>query len=472
MSPVRARPHLRLGVPPRALLIGLFLLLLLLVLNAGAFLTYYQVRGTIEEELGGRLLGVACATAAGIPPADMRALKREPAGPVAERVRAFLARVRLDTEVGELYLVDEERRHLLDVDGRYRAGEENPAVELHYAAATAALAGVPAASDLYEIAGVYLKTGFAPVLDESGAVLGALAAEGGASFFQGLWRLRRQVLITGAAGMVAVLALAFFFTRLLRKTAIAERSLRETSALAAAGELAAVLAHEIRNPLTVISSRAERVRAKIEKGQPPEEILSWFEAIPLEVGRLDRVLTQYLSYARPADLEEEAVLLGPTLDAVLGLLEHDLARRGIEVARATSAAETLRVRMAPAALHQVLVNLLLNARDAMPRGGRLTVSAHPGRRGLSLSVADTGVGMTAEEKRRAFEAFYTTKPEGSGLGLAIVRSMLDLYGARVTVQSAPGEGATFTLEIPLAPEEARPAAATEPATDREEGTDD
>ncbi|MFH1144438.1 MAG: ATP-binding protein [Candidatus Eisenbacteria bacterium] len=457
-----ARAHRRrFRVSRRALLIGLFLLLLLLVLNASAFLTYIQVHGTIDEELGGRLLGIASATAAGISPADMRALKQDPAGETAGRLRAFLARVRLETEVGELYLFDESRLHLLDVDAQIAPGTENPSVELHYAAATAALAGVPAASELYEVGGVYLKTGFAPVLDEAGGVLGALAAEGGASFFQGLWRLRRQVLITGAAGMIAVLALAVFFTRLLRAQAVAERTLRETSALAAAGELAALLAHEIRNPLAVVSSRAERVRAKIEKGSPPEEILSWFEAIPSEVARLDRILTQYLSYARPADLDEEAAAPGATIDAVVGLLENDLGRKGIRLVRETGGLDAIRVRMAPAALHQVLLNLLLNARDAMPGGGVLTLTARRSRKSLLLGVADTGVGMSADQRRRVFDAFYTTKPHGSGLGLAVVRSMLDLYGARVEVSSAPGAGSAFVLDLPLAAEEGPPPAGRE-----------
>ena len=450
---MRLRPgalRRRFMVPARAPLIGIFLLLLLLVLNASALLFFRQVRATIDEELGGRLMSVAATASAGIAPGDMRALVTRPGGEAAARLRAFLARVRLESQLGEIYLFDPARRHLLDPDARIGPGEENPAIELHFAAVTAALAGVPAASDLYEVGGVYLKTGFAPVLDERGAVLGAIAAEGGASFFEGLWSLRRRLLVGGAAGTAAVLALAFFFSRLLRAQAIAQRTLRETSALAAAGELAAVLAHEIRNPLAVISSRAERVAAKIEKGGSREEILSWFAAIPQEVARLDRVLTQYLSYARPADLREEAASIGPVFDGVLGLLDNELARRNIVVERAWSGAESVRVRMAPAALHQVLLNLLLNARDAMPHGGRLTVSARPGRRGLTLVVADTGVGMNAEQLRRAFEAFYTTKSGGSGLGLTVVRSMLDLYGARIEVDSAPGAGASFALEIPIA----------------------
>jgi two-component system sensor histidine kinase HydH len=106
--------------------------------------------------------------------------------------------------------------------------------------------------------------------------------------------------------------------------------------------------------------------------------------------------------------------------------------------------------MAPAALHQVLVNLLLNARDAMSAGGTITFAARKEGRLIALSIDDTGCGMTPEQQRRAFEPFYTTKPSGSGLGLAVVRSMIDLYGGRVELQSRPDEGTRFTLWLPAA----------------------
>jgi signal transduction histidine kinase len=359
-----------------------------------------------------------------------------------------LARIAFDTSLGELYLFDLERRHLADASGQLAPGYANPALELHFAAVTAALAGVPAASELYKVGGVYLKTAFAPVFDESGEVIAVVAAEGGATFFQGLWNLRRQVLATGAAGMVLVLALAVLFYRLLRAQALAERAVRETSALAAAGELAAVLAHEIRNPLTIISSRAERVRAKIAQGKPASEVLEWFDAIPNEVGRLDDVLARYLAFARPAELQGEADV-DATLESVLGLLGNDLTRKGIRVQHPALPVR-LRIAMAPAALHQVLVNLLLNARDAMSAEGTITLAARREGRLIALSIDDTGCGMTPEQQRRAFEPFYTTKPSGSGLGLAVVRSMIDLYGGRIELQSRPGEGTHFTLWLPAA----------------------
>jgi signal transduction histidine kinase len=429
-------------------LLGLFLMLLLAVLNASLFFIYRQVRGTIALELGERLVAIAATTAAGIPPERMRALIADADSTTVADLAALLARVRTDTGAGDVFVYDPSGRHLLDAGLRFPAGYANPALELHYGAAMAALAGVAATSDLYRIGQVYLETAFAPVLDEHGAVIGAVGVEGGSEFFRGFWDLRRQLLVSGAIGMAAILAVGLFFGRLLRAQARAERTLRETSALAAAGELAAILAHEIRNPLAIISARAERVRTKIERGRPVEETLEWFDAIPREVDRLDRVLARYLSFARPGDPSGEAAEVGRTIDAALSLLEGDFARKGITVSRGPADSEVARVAMAPAALHQVLLNLMLNARDAMATGGRLTITVAAEPAVVRVSVGDTGTGMTPEQKRRAFESFYTTKPGGSGLGLAVVRSMLDLYGGAVAVDTAEGRGTIITLRLP------------------------
>ncbi len=439
----RLRPSLS-----RQALLALFLLLLLLVLNVSTFVIYRGVRSTVEAELGERLLSVASVAAAGVSPELFLAAQADPAGPEADSLRAYLTRLKRDTGLGGLYLFTVELTHLLDPEGRYEPGQVTPSLELHTGEATAALAGVPNTSELYRVGGVFLETAFAPVLGEHGEVLGGLAVEGGSGLFEGLLALRRQVFLGATAGLLAVLALSLVFARLLRAQALAERTLRETSALAAAGELAAILAHEIRNPLTIISSRAERVRAKLLKGKPASEVLEWFEAIPREVERLDRVLSQYLRFARPGDLEAATAPLGATIDAVLELLTNEFARKAIEIDRHTAAADASEVAMAPTALHQVLLNLLLNARDAMPEGGRVDIEARESGREVVLAISDTGQGMSPEVAARAFEPFFTTKAKGSGLGLAVVRSMLDLYGAEISVRSSPGEGTTFTLRLP------------------------
>lgn len=442
-------------------ILGLFLVLLLLVLNISLLMIYRQVRGTIEEELAARLVGIATATAAGIDAEEFRALRPGSAAPAPEaaadiarlrtQLRERLQLILYETGLGEVYVMGSDYEYLLDAAGNHPRGYAHPALDLHFGAATAAMTGVAAASDLYRAGRVYLKTAFAPIYGEDGLVLGAVGVEGGSSFFAGLWQVRRQVLVTGMIGVVGVLALALFFGRVLRTQAQAERTLRETATLAAAGELAAILAHEIRNPLAVISSRAERVQAKIGQGKPPEELARWFAAIPREIDRLNRVLSQYLTFARPTELEGEAAEVEGTFDAVFGLLEGDFQRKGVRVARTPAQGGAPRVRMAPAALHQVLLNLLLNARDAMPGGGTVTTRVQRAGETLVVEVSDTGCGMSPQQQRKAFESFYTTKEHGSGLGLAVVRSMLELYGGSVSIESRVGAGTTFRLTMPAAP---------------------
>jgi signal transduction histidine kinase len=450
----------------RWLLIGLFLLLVLVVLNAGLFVTYRQVRATIELELGQRLLAIANTTAAALVPAEIRALRDDPEDPAAARLQPVLQRILFDSDLGDLYLFDESYIQLISAGAATEPGYENPALDLHFGAATAAIAGVPATSDLYQVGQIYLKTAFAPIVDETGQVLAVVGVEGGTGFFSGLWQLRRQVLINALIGMVAIIALGALFFSLRRTQAIAERTLRETSALAAAGELAAILAHEIRNPLAIISARAERVQSKIEKGKSTEEVLQWFSAIPLEVDRLNGILTQYLSYARPVDMAAEAVALGTAMDGAFSFLEGDFKRKGYRLIRRDEAHRETLLAVAPAALHQILLNLLLNARDALGDGGEVTVDVETGAELLYLHLSDTGCGMSRDQQRRAFESFYTTKEHGSGLGLATVRSMVELYGGEISVESEPGKGSVFTLAIPLAQIQGSRKPETERSVDR------
>ncbi len=434
------------------LMTGLFLLLVLLVLNAGLFMTYRQVRQTIEDELGARLMAIACATAAGIEGDQMSLLVEDPTNAVSEELQLRLSRISFDTDLGEIYLFDDIYRQLLSDRQGFDPDYNNSALDLHFGAATAALAGVAATSDLYRVGPIYLKTAFAPIFDNDELAIGAVGVEGGSDFFAGLWTLRRQVLINALAGVLAILALAVLFFRLRRTEAIAVRTLRETAALAAAGELAAILAHEIRNPLAIISARSERIRAKIEKGQSREEILEWFAAIPREVDRLNGTLTQYLSYARPIDMGDDSVEIGIALDAAFSFLREDFRRKGIELIPPDGQWRSLALSIAPAALHQILLNLMLNARDAMTAGGSLTLSIDRKDKLIWIRITDTGCGMSKEQQKRAFDSFFTTKEHGSGLGLATVRSMIELYGGEIVLESELDKGTTFTLNLLVAEE--------------------
>lgn len=223
--------------------------------------------------------------------------------------------------------------------------------------------------------------------------------------------------------------------------------------MASVGLLAAGMAHEIGTPLAAIIGYTGILRDELAGDRVKADYLRRIEA---ESGRIDRIVRGLLDYARPTRAENERVEIGPLLRATLDLL----AGQGLFKVITTSlvvADELPAVFMDPHQLQQVLINLLINARDAMPDGGRLELraglEAEPhGAAGpwVRIEVSDSGAGIAPENLAQIFDPFFTTKEpgKGTGLGLAISARIVDSFGGRLSVRSEPGEGATFVILLP------------------------
>ena len=240
--------------------------------------------------------------------------------------------------------------------------------------------------------------------------------------------------------------------------AMEDRS-RHLEQLSFLGEMSAIFAHEIRNPLASISTGVQYLASKIPADDPLQETLS---LIHTESNRLNRLLEDILSAARPKPVEATPIDLATLVAITLARWESRLKRKRIEV-RFNAEDNLPRVLVAPRELEQVLSNLFTNAIQAMseqPGHGVLSVSVGlapgtlegPGYQGprVQITVSDTGPGMSPEVKRRAFELFFTTKPHGTGLGLAISRRIIMQYKGTLEVESWEGVGTVFTIALPAA----------------------
>lgn len=234
--------------------------------------------------------------------------------------------------------------------------------------------------------------------------------------------------------------------RVARSGEIASRA-GELERLAAVGELAASVAHEIRNPLTGMRSLAQRMA---EESLEPERLRRYASIVVEEASRLDRIVTSLLSLARRGTLgawSGEPTRLAGLFDDLLLLTSARAARAGVTV----RAERTTIVAPAPReALAQALLNLLLNALAHTPRGGTVTLSANGGDR-VTISVRDSGPGVPPAERSRIFEPFYTASVDGTGLGLSVVRRIARELGWELEVDDAPGGGAEFRIRLPAAP---------------------
>ncbi len=229
-----------------------------------------------------------------------------------------------------------------------------------------------------------------------------------------------------------------------------ERSLRQSEKLAALGTLAAGLAHEINNPIGIITSRIELMREDAGVQGLPKEARDDLEVLDTHARRVARITHGLLSFARRSPGEKVAVDVGRVVEDTMLLVAKQAQKEEIG----------LRVEVAPdlppvlgdrTLLAQVLLNLVNNARDAVQAGGEIFVRAErdPVRAGWTrVIVRDTGVGIPEEHLGRLFEPFFTTKPGGTGLGLAMSYGIVREHGGLIGVESRPGEGATFVLSLP------------------------
>jgi signal transduction histidine kinase len=224
--------------------------------------------------------------------------------------------------------------------------------------------------------------------------------------------------------------------------------LSEVERLAAVGELAAGLAHEIRNPLAAILNAATLLEE--EATLTTEERASILEAVKTEARRLNTTLSDFLLFARPREPTRQTGDIGKVVERVSALLQEERnGRSGVQVD----------VRVDPAIppfafdvdqLTQVLWNIARNGVEAMQGGGQLTLDVRRRNGEVLISVSDTGPGIPLEERRRIFQPFISKKPGGTGLGLAIAQRIVTAHGGRIDVESAPEQGSQFTICLPMA----------------------
>lgn len=225
-----------------------------------------------------------------------------------------------------------------------------------------------------------------------------------------------------------------------------KKEVETTRRLASLGRLAAGIAHEIRNPLSSIKGFATYFR---EKYADQAEERNTAEIMIKEVDRLNRVISQLLEFARPLALQKKRVSLKTLLQHSLKMVERQAASRGV-VVNTDLAPSSGDIEVDLDKITQVLLNLYLNALEAMDRGGTLSVtcSEEEENRRVKVSVTDTGTGIAAQDLEHVFDPYFTTKQTGTGLGLAIVHKIVEAHGGEVRVESETGRGTTVTLFLP------------------------
>jgi signal transduction histidine kinase len=304
-----------------------------------------------------------------------------------------------------------------------------------------------------------VKQEAAPILDLCGrlkaverAAIGQFVDDSrqGLGFLQLLLFVSLFLLV--ALGSVMVLRVYRQTVAPLRAQLVASRaSVEREEKLAALGTLAAGVAHEIRNPLTAINVRVHSLRRTLVPGSSEHEDAA---VIDQEIQRLDRIVRDFLHFARPPDAQFATVSVDDLLAKVQALLDPQTDVTVVELT--VEPAPKLWLRVDPQQMQQVLINLVQNAVESIEGKGTVTLRARTGmarlggrfRPVITLEVADTGKGMPLAVQKRLFDPFFTTKESGTGLGLPIAARIVEKHGGALQCRTAPGRGTTFGIVLP------------------------
>ncbi len=219
---------------------------------------------------------------------------------------------------------------------------------------------------------------------------------------------------------------------------------RMADRLSALGELSAGMAHEIRNPLGSIKGGIDIIEEGIEKDSKKYEFI---QIIKKEIARLDALISEFLTYARPKPPHKSENSINDVVHSVVTLIQKEAHRQKVKIT--LDLTEFPHIMMDSEQIKQALLNILLNGLQAMPGGGSVTIKSGVEEEMVILSVSDTGPGISEEEKNRLFDPFYTTKDKGTGLGLSIAFQIIKAHGGTLEAGKITEGGAEFIIKLPM-----------------------
>ncbi len=356
--------------------------------------------------------------------------------PLVIYYQQLLYDIKTNNDLENIVILDPAGRLLVDHRLNFHIGDTLYTFPLNEKLLTSAAAGETPEPLLIRTGDQYFLSAYFPVFNDLDVPTGVLVIDAPLRFFTALHKLEVGLFYLGAGGLAILILFSTLILLATRQLLTAEVRLKEQERLAQLGQMAASVAHEIRNPLSIMKGAAEVLRKKY--GQSSEELFSF---IPEEISRLNRLVENFLQFSRRKELTLQPYPV------------NDLIRETVDPLNDGRIAVKLsdplpNVPIDPDALKQILLNLIQNALDAIPADGKVEIVTSRNRsKNVVVEVKDNGKGIPADQIARVFEPFYSTKAQGSGLGLAITKQLVEQMGGEIQIESQPGKGTTVRIVL-------------------------
>jgi signal transduction histidine kinase len=428
----------------RIIVVSIMIVVVLLAFYSGSWFFLNRLSRTLDEELENRLSAIAGLVARQV---QTTAFPDRVSGGQSAIAKSYIDplidNLPREVNVQNIFLIDRRFQALKSNQDIFAPGEEISYLLGDSNEVRRAWAGEVASSPVDTLAGIRFKAAYAPVRDSRGAIVCLVVVEASADFLNLLQPAKRQLVVGGIVGAGVVILFVFFLYKTLLDFLRTQENLRRSERRAAMGEMAATVAHEIRNPLGIIKSTAYVLRQRYEKASQPDEL---FEFIPSEVRRLNHLVNDFLSLTRDKQLALVQADLVKTVQKAIAMVRNDEQANGVAL-NFSSAAPAVIWRHDEEAITQVLLNLLFNAIQAMEGKGEIAVSLQEEKKLAHIVVQDNGPGLPVGPEK-IFEPFFTTKIRGSGLGLAVCKQLVEKHGGRIAAESEKGKGTAMHVWLP------------------------
>jgi len=436
---------------PRWLVIGISatMFLVLAMFNLGSWFFLKRMERHLDAELAQRLTSVAHLSARLLESNDIPEFYvRGDELSIKVLAEPLLNKVQSEVGVQNIFLIDRGRRALASTGQLFAIGQEIFYLRDDSLLVARAWRGAVVTSPVHSLEGSLFKTAYAPVRNSLREVSMVVVIEANAAFFEIIDFFQRTIIVGGMISFVVLIIFGVMLSLAMGLFLRTEASLRRAERLASMGQMAATVAHEIRNPLGIIKSTADVLKSRFDNKDHPDEL---FEFIPSEVRRLNRLVSDFLSFARDRELKLEKGDLTHTVQKALAMLHREHPKNA-ETIQFDGKINNLVISHDADAMIQVFLNLLMNSLDATEGRGAIRVSlASTVERGNDmalLEVADDGPGLPASAEK-VFEPFFTTKTRGSGLGLAVCKQIVEKHGGKIVAESEKGKGTVMRIYLPM-----------------------
>lgn len=421
------------------MIIGIGIIFLLFA-NALAWIYLQEIKSYFESDLKFRLENIIQISSRFIDASYLSLIiPGDENDPQIIYYQQLLFDIKEKNNLQDIYIISPAQDLLVDVNPEFAIGDQKRSLDSDLI--KTALSGVKVSSDIYTLGNHKFLIAAVPLIDETNFVTAILIAEARAEFFNVIEEFNNGLLIFSFINGIVILIAAIFLYRSLKKLIELQNKVKNQEHLVKLGEMAAAVAHEIRNPLGIIRGTNEIISKKYGKSED-----EFFKYIPLELDRLNKLINNFLSFARTKELKFEKIDLQSLLSKVkLGFSDNSKIDIYFKIEE-----KVRNIISDPDILEQILLNIIQNSYQSLENSGQIVINIfQKQKKYIVFQIEDNGSGIDPETLENVFEPFFTTKEKGSGLGLAISKRLVEQLEGSIQIESKFKTGTIVTILLPM-----------------------